>query len=291
MMIALAGCWPLGKPPADGNAPEKADVLIMGVTNSGTGADSAGGGDVEVRKPADPVKTTQQLFVLEMYELAVPVGEISTNAEFWKPFDETFLGIWKHDVLYKNGLRVGKAPLTELPFLVPQLQDAEITEGVVVGVRGRDFSMPMKKGVEKQTIFSFDAEGRMTGRDYDLADNIFALTFRQTPRTSDHVRIAIAPAVREVQERLVRGSASEGPKFQRPQTFFELGIDMDLGADECLIISSADLAKQVAVSVGRAFMTEERPAMLMEKALVIIPRMRGNLTEVTPTVNPDGSKR
>lgn len=269
MTLALCGCLPTAKPADQQQA-----------AGGGDGTAVVGGGDVQQVKPQDPVKTGQQFFQLEMYELAVPAGTISTNEDFWKPFDETFLGIWKHDVLYKNGLRVGRAPLTELSQLVAQLADAETQESSLIGMRGRDFEMAMKSNVDRQTIFFFDADGRMSGKDYAPADNIFAISFRQTPRTSDHVRLAIAPAVRELAERIVRGTAEEGPKFLRPQTIYELGIELDLGADECLVISAADLAKQVKVSVGRSFMTEERPAQMVEKALVIIPRLRGELQEV-----------
>jgi hypothetical protein len=268
VMTTLCGCLPYGKQsaelPADDRNPPVAD---------------GGGGDYQPAKPQDPVKTGQQFFQLEMFELAVPVGSISTNDAFWKPFDETFLGLWKHDVLRKNGLRVGRAPLTELALLTEQLADAETKESSLIGIRGRDFEMAMKSNVDRQNIFYFDRDGKLSGNSYEPADNIFALSFRQTPRTSDHVRLAIAPAVRESQERLVRG-AGESPKFARPQTFFDLGLELDLGADECLIISAADLSSQNRLVVGRAFMIEERPSQMVEKALVIIPRLRGELQEV-----------
>lgn len=273
LLTLLTGCLPPATqeaaPKMEGNVP----VIMM----------PGGAGDYETARPQDPVKTPQQFFQLELYELVVPIGAISGSADFWKPFDETFLGLWKHDVLYKNGLRVGRAPLTELAQLAEQLQDAEAQESSLIGARARDFEMPMKKGADRQTIFYFDADGQMQGKDYEPADNIFALSFRQTPRTSDHVRLVIAPAVRELQERITRG---DGPRFERPQTFFDLGIELDLGANECLVVAAADPARQVKVSVGRAFMTEERPAQLVEKAMVIIPRLRGELQEVLPGRRP-----
>lgn len=272
LAAGLAGCFPVGNKAGNPAASDPAQPTA-----------DAGGGDATPVRPQDPVKTGQQFFQLEMYELAVPAGAISTNADFWKPFDETFLGMWKHDVLYKNGLRVGLAPVNVLPMLAQQLENAETQESSLIGARGRDFEMAMKNNVDKQTIFYFDRNGRMSGKDYAPADNIFAISFRQTPRKSDHVRLAIAPAVREIAERIVRGNApGAAPKFLRPQTIFELGIEWDLGVDECLVISAADMANEVKVSVGRAFMTEERPAQIVEKALVIIPRIRGEMPEVAP---------
>ncbi len=272
-LASAGGCWPTKakqNPPMEGDVP----VVVM---------PTAGGGDFQSTRPQDPVKTTQQFFELEMYELSAPIGAFSTNADFWKPFDETFLGYRQNELLKLNGFRIGKAPLTELAYLTDKLADAESQESSLIGSRGKDFELPMKRSLDRQDIFYFDQDGRMIAKSYEPSENIFALSFRQTPRTSDHVRLAIAPAVREFQERLTRGQKpGEDPKFERPQTFFELGIELDLGADECLVISAADLAAQNKLVVGRAFMIEERPAQLVEKVMVIIPRLRGELKEVVP---------
>lgn len=245
--------------------------------------------DFQRGKPQDPVRTAKQFLALDMYQLSGSVGTFSTNADFWKPFDDTFLGMWKHDVLYKNGLRVGRAPLTELVQLIDKLADAESQESSLIGVRGRDFEIPMKKSPDPQDIFYFDRDGHMAAKSYEPGENFFAISFRQTPRTNDHVRLALAPAVRELQERIVRGDTPDSaPKFARPQTFFELGIELDLGADECLVISAADLASQNRLVVGRAFMIEERPSQMVEKALVIIPRLRGEIQEARPSQSAGG---
>ena len=209
--------------------------------------------------PRDPVKTGVQMFQLEFYSLAVPRGFISGNAEFWKPFDETFLGFDVHTMLDSNGLRVGKAPLTELKALTDQLIEAETTHESLIGLKGKDFEMPVRGGIERQTVNVFDVGGRQNMRDFDKCENLFAINFRQAPRQPDHVQLAIAPAVREGARRLTLNGDSGGVEWVKPRSLYDLAIRLELAANECLVIAPGPRALDNSLSVGRIFLMERTP--------------------------------
>lgn len=235
--------------------------------------------------PQDAAKAVPQAFQIEFYELAVSQGTISANDDFWKPFDETFLGLWKHEILNKNGLRVGRAPLVELSFLRDELESAEQKQRSLIGAEGKDVEIDVRRNVHRQTLFFSNRHGEYEGRDYERCDNLFAASFRQTPRKPDHVRISLAPMVRAQRQRMEVANLStfEVRVFQ-PQTLYDLGVELDLGVDECLVLSPTQAALDNQTLVGRIFMMEDRPAQRVEKILVVIPRLRGPLVETTPGI-------
>ena len=231
-------------------------------------------------EPRDAVKATAKYFQIELYQIAVSQGTISGNAAFWKPFDETFLGIWQHDLLAKNGLRVGRAPLTEMKYLTDQLADAEQSKQSMIGMRAKDEEIGVRSNVEQQTLFYFDKDGESAGHDFEKCDDLFAISFRQTPREPDHVRLSIAPMIRAHKQLLeVTNPLTMAVRWFQPQTLYDLGITLDLGVDQCLVIAPDQNAISNQTLVGRQFMMEERPAERVEKVLVIIPRVTGTLTE------------
>lgn len=236
-----------------------------------------------VTGPADAKPTGPQLFELKIFQLAVPEGSISRNAEFWKPFDETFLAdLWKHDVLYKNGIRVGRAPLSELSAIRGELDDAETERSQLIGTNAQNVEIPLQQAVSHEIIFWFDGAGRSEGRDFFAVDNLFMLDFRQVPRRPDHVRLNLTPAVRDQKQKLSLGEDGR-PKWKAATSIYEVGITTELGVDECIVIAPSDVAVSTSTSVGRVFMMEDRPAARVEKVIVIVPRLVGNIAEVKPT--------
>lgn len=237
----------------------------------------------EAVAPRDAEPARAKFFQISFYELTVGQGEISGKDAFWKPFDESFLGLWRHDVLHKNGLRVGRAPLVELAYLKERMEGAEESKQDLIGTESKDFEMTVRKDVPQQTIFYAGEDGQFTGHDFVAIDNLFAITFRRAPRKQDRVRIKLTPMVRDQRARLeVRDLRSMKVDLSRRQSFYELGVDTDLGLDECLVIAPASSALSNQTSVGRIFMMEDRPAERVEKILVIVPRLQGTLVETTP---------
>jgi hypothetical protein len=262
--MSLVGCLPVAKPAGQ--------PLAMPPDSGKTPAPPTL--SVQTSPPMDAQETGQQYFQLEFVQLALPLGQVSQNADFWKPFDETFLGFEVHAALDANGLRVGRAPRSELQALRNELQDAEQSKSSLVGTVGRDFEMNVRGNVERQTVNVFDLSGRQSMRDYDRCENLFAVNFRQTPRQPDRVQLSIAPAVREQKQRLAFDPGTGTIEWQQARSIYDLSIRLDLGADECLVISPSPRALDNSLAVGRIFLMEERPASIVEKVLVIVPILR-----------------
>ena len=60
--------------------------------------------------PIVPGKISNVIFV-SMYQFTVPYGTVSRDESFWKDVDETALDLGTYDLLLRNGIRVGRAPL------------------------------------------------------------------------------------------------------------------------------------------------------------------------------------
>lgn len=228
--------------------------------------------------PRDPLRTTQQYFQLDFYQIALPQGSMSTNDEFWKPFDETFLGFTQHEVLDRSGFRVGRAPLRELPTL-----QRDLVDGVKKEVRGIGGSVeiPLKSGIQFQTLATYVARlGGYEMRDHDRSDNLYVLTFSQAPRAPDHVKVRLTPVVRErrLQIRAV-GDKDVPYEWTQDTTSINLGIDCDLAVGECMVLAPSAVAVTNSMVIGRAFLTEERPGQLVETVIVIVPTIVSELEE------------
>ena len=240
-----------------------------------------------VAPPQDAEHVTKKVFQIVLYQLAVPQGSISANATFWKPFDETFLGVWQHDVLGKNGLRVGKAAFAEVGYLSDQLADAEqIAPQSIVGQESKTTEISVRKDVAEQVLFCFNKNGESEGRNFLRVEDLFAIGFRQTPRHQDQLRFTLAPMIRGMQSH-IEVTNTLPLKLQRvtPQTLYDLGITFDLRVGECVVIAPNESAATNKMLVGRVFMMEERPTQLVEKVIVIRPMIAGTLTEVPPTAD------
>lgn len=267
----LAGC----------GAPPKKPMASTGPTSQSstqTFAENAIG-------PLDARKTAQQFFQLQIFQLAVPEGSISHNDAFWKPMDETFLGLWQHDVLHKNGIRVGKAALTELASIQGQLDDAERSNSQLVGTQAKNFEIELRRGIDHETVFSFNKSGLSEGHDFSSVDNLFMIGFRQVPRHPERVFLDLAPAVREQQQKLVM--EADMPKWVQMKTLYDVGIHTELGVNECIVVAPSSVAVNTSTSVGRVFMMEERPAARVELVLVIVPTIQRVVEEVA---TPKGSR-
>lgn len=284
--ISLAGCA-MPKPAAPATPAAASDGLptakVITLAQPAAAATPQPATPVAAADGIDAAPARQQYFQIGFYELRFRQGEISGNAEFWKPFDETFLGIWQHDLLNKNGLRVGRAPLLELQHLRDQLVGADETPQTLIGTESKDFEMSVRKDVAKQTIFYADKRGEFEGKDFERCDNLFAITFRRAPRHEDRIKLSITPIVRDQREKIeVVDRESMRVQMFQPESLYDLGVQTELGINECLVIAPNANALENKTNVGRIFLMEDRPAERVEKILVIVPKVKGSVIETTP---------
>jgi hypothetical protein len=222
----------------------------------------------------DAAAATQTVFNVDMYLITVPAGTISSNEDFWKRVDEKCVDVPTADLLYKNGLRVGQASLTELTFLASFLDGlTPIHNFSMTGAEAKDQQMDMKKGLDYQSIFLFDKSNRLVGNDFFKSDNIINFSFGPAPRKPGQLQLTVCPMVRSLVTRIQYTAANNVQEysFVHPEKLYDLNLRTDLPPENFFIISPSP-DSYISLSVGNAFFQEDAPAQKMEKILLVISR-------------------
>ena len=222
-----------------------------------------------------------QAYVIHVFRLSVPANFVSGNAAFWKPIDETAVDPGTYDLLYKNGVRVGTAPLSEFEAARTLLAGAMDAQGAkrsdVLATRAQQVEVEMKTNLPEQILFYFESLATGTaavGRTYGECDNVFYLAFQPVPRAPDEVELSITPAVKTHRKRMeftVRGNEQE-LTYASPESLYPLNLRVDLPLDRFMVVAPSPGAQQ-ETSIGRAFLTQDDPTQRRESVLVIVPQV------------------
>lgn len=204
---------------------------------------------------------------LEVWVLSVPWGTISDNEAFWKRIDEQVLDVSTHDLLLKNGFRVGMAPLEEWPMFRDLLakHPATAQQSSALAERRHTLELDARTGIDQQTLFVVQPDNTPTGKTYEQADNILAVSFQRSPARADAARIVVCPVVRETRRRL-----EAAPDATRTTRLYELNIVAEVPFDRFLILAPSRDIRHPS-SIGRNFMVEDGATERMERLLLIVP--------------------
>jgi hypothetical protein len=238
----------------------------------------------KVIPPSDPPALFKPTVNLSIYHLRCPVGTVSGNEEFWKQIDEQVLDVATYDVLYKNGIRVGRAPLSDLDRFIAILDKNQVqTLPTVFAASGTKLiELPMKKGAHDQVLYDFDLKNTMTVRSYEECDNIFVVEFSPAPRKAGDVRVSFCPMVRTLRKRLVAIGDLETREveYRSPEKFFQLNLRTDIPLDGFLVIGPSPESKS-SMSLGHAFFMQGGNTIQEEDVLLIIPQALKKSDELT----------
>ena len=228
-----------------------------------------------VISPSDPPVMFRPTVNLSVYHLRVPLGAVSGSEQFWKRVDEHAVDVTTYDVLYKNGIRVGKAPLSELEAFLKILdRNSMQTLPTVFAASGaKTIELPMKKGAMDQVLYDFDLKNTLTVRSYEECDNIFCVEFSPAPRKAGDVRFSLCPMVRTLRKRLVPTSDLDNieMEYKSPEKFFQLNLRTDIPLDGFLILGPSPQAKN-SMSLGHAFFMLGGATDQQEDVLLVIPQ-------------------
>jgi hypothetical protein len=289
LVLAVAGCAPSSPLPTTTEPVPIGEVrTLAGSVPGGMEAPpwnprAAASGEVR----ADDARPSPQLFYqLNIYQLSAPVGAISTNDEFWKPVDETMVSPATYDVLWKNGVRIGAAPVSQLDHIRDYLDNPIGSSTVVAGFDASEIELSATRDVPQQNLFYLDQQNRLHARSYDRCDNVLFLSFFTPPRKPGHVRITLSPAVLTYRKRLefaeLRGGEDREIRYRAPRTIYDLNIRVDLPMDHFLVVAPSP-ESMWETSVGRLFFIDERPSERLERVFVIVAR-----AAAMPTPTPPG---
>jgi hypothetical protein len=230
--------------------------------------------DARVTTSPDPLPVPTRLVELRLVEVRVPVGTVSNDAEIWRDIDEDVIDLSTRDVLDKNGIRVGIIPASRMGRL-DEYAALSREKRTLLGAQGRDLEVVIDQRVPAQTLWWYDRRGELTGRSFDQAENLLAISFRPAPREPDRVLVQLAPMIRS--ERTVLEVSPSGRENQitstRPETIYDLGLSVALPTDQVLVISPSAHGRWDG-SVGARFMRVDEPSRQLERIWLIVPQVR-----------------
>jgi len=220
--------------------------------------------------PRDAQPTVPMVFQLVCYQISVPVGTVSKNEEFWKHIDETTMDPARYDLLQRNGMRLGTAPLSEFENIRTMLEDTPTHPKVMgtIGAEAKNFEVSMRAGIACETISYFGEGNVYNGQTFDASENIFNLSYRRTPRKLGEMRLSIAPMVRSLKKRLEYTAKNDAIEvsYVLPQKFY-LNMEADLPMDKFMVLAPSDTSELPTV-IGHQFFVKDDPAQQMEQVLI-----------------------
>ena len=265
LMLSVTGCPPPGPslpPPSPTEPPKMSATKTLGqgqVTGSSavaSAADSPNGLRVDI------------------YQLQVPLGTISRNQQFWKRVDENAVDVPTYDLLLKNGVRVGQAPIAEWEYFKKIMADypAVTKAASLVAAESKPIELPVRKELPSQDIFYFDAQNALHGQSFDACENILTVTFQQAARKQQTMRVALCPVVRSKTKRLEFSPLNNEMEvtYAAPQRLYDLNLRTDVSLDSFLIVAPSSEATW-RTSIGNSFFMTEGDAERMENVLLIVP--------------------
>ena len=228
-------------------------------------------------KPEDPPLILKPQVNLSIVRVAVPAGSVSRGDAFWRRVDEQGgIDVATYEVLYKNGMRVGQAPLGELENFTRLLESlsGRTPEPAVFAAAGtRGIELSMCKNVQDAVLYDFDARDVMTIKSYEDCDLFLNLEFGAAPRKPNEMRISFVPAVRTLRRRIVPIGEAEVREFEvkAAEKYFNLNVKADVPLDKFLILAPSPESRSV-MSLGHAFLTRDGGTERVEEVLLLIPQ-------------------
>jgi hypothetical protein len=265
LLTSATGCQP---PPPTPIPPGPTDTPKM------RAAKARQRGQVAISSSVAHAAELPQGMRVEIYQLQVPFGTISKNAEFWKHIDENAVDVGTYELLLKNGVRVGQAPVAEWQYFrdIMSKYPAITQQASLVAAEAKPVELPVRKQIVSQDLFYFDAKNRMQGQSFDACENIINLSFQQTPRRTDAMRVTLCPVVRAQQKRLEWSPLNNELEitYTAPQRFYDLNLRTDVPIDSFLIVAPSSEATW-PTSIGNNFLVTPGDADRMETVLLVIP--------------------
>jgi hypothetical protein len=224
--------------------------------------------------PRDAAPAVHELFRIDVYQFTAPIGTLGRNEDFWKRIDEECVDVGTYDLLFKNGIRVGVAPMSEFDDIRKHIDaDTRCHSMSVTGTIAKEVELATRKDVVMENIFQFNSANEPVGRTYENCTNLMNLSFEPTPRRPGAVRVKLCPMVRCSRAELEYSLLNEEREFQwvSPESLYDLNLRVDIPPDGFLVVAPSSDADRLT-SVGHAFLTQDGKTERLEQVIVMVPR-------------------
>lgn len=269
--VALVGC---AAKPAAGPATEPSGPIEVFTPYIPATRPAAPVTEDAPQHPADAKPARELLYSIELWEIRLPRYGVSADEAFWKRVDEQALDLPTYDVLFKNGMRVGTIPVTDLGAVRTLIDDRKGIRTTVQGVAGQQVEVPIDHDVAGEVVFYLNRSNDLIGRSYDRCDNFFTFSFETTPRNPDQIRLAFTPVVRshdrKLQYTLTPGKSDREVNVTVEEKHYDVGLATDLPLQSALVIAPSIEAK-VTTSIGARFLLINTLSEQRERLLVVVP--------------------
>lgn len=266
--VLLAGC--AARPAADdaGNASGHGSMSITG----------AGSIAHDPRADVNHVRRIMPVVIsLDVYHMTVPLGAVSRNDDFWKRIDENRVDIATHDLLDKNGIRIGVGRDADWPYfkgLLGRYPTARSARGRTQAGKEGYIEMVMRGGVAQQTILGLDDHNCDWGRTFEKCDDLLGISYVASTHSPGEVVVKVCPIVRGLR-RYFHVSIMNNEETQidlaQPEHLYDMRLEARLPLNDFLIVAPSRQS-QLASSMGSTFLITEGKTDPTEHVLVIVPR-------------------
>ena len=271
-LFLLEGCGGHASAPLPQTA--GAGDVPRALTLSSLSPDAAAPIDGSRDRALDAAPPVRELFRIDLYQFTAPLGSLGRNEAFWKRIDEQCVDVGTYDLLFKNGLRVGVAPISEFDGIKKHIDaDASCHCMSITGAVAKQMQLETCKDLLEQWIFHFDPNNALIGRSYDRCTNLLNLSFEPTPRKPGSVRVKLCPMVRSNRTRLEFSVLNDEREinYVSPEMLYDLNIRVDIPPETFFILTPSSDADRLT-SVGHAFLTSDGPTERLEQVIVLVPR-------------------
>jgi hypothetical protein len=267
-LIAVAGCVAKHAAPTTAASP---DATITLSERSTAYSSEARRNSIAKGRQSDVPKRMR----LDVYVLSLPYGTVSRNAEFWKRVNEQALDVATYDLLYKNGVRVGEAPIAEYDRFKQAIEDqpGSFRVSKLVKPEATDVDLDIRKEVPSQLIWYFNGVNELIGKSFDRCENFITMSYQPAPRKRETIRIVLCPVVKSMRKQLqwMAGNKELEVWITQPERFYDVNLRADVAHGSFLIVAPSAESTWPG-SIGNRFFVTDAPAEQLENVLLIVPR-------------------
>lgn len=224
-------------------------------------------------RPSGGVQVVRLRF--DVLQVELPIDDIRHARKIWNHVDEFRVDPELTVLLARNGLRIGAVSLDAWPAIqaIFQAANAEVRDSEQI--IGTNVPLRIDLGTirDPETIFSYNRNGRLTGRTVVGGTKLVQLDYSYHPELGGCTQVRLTFLIEhdlgasDWEER--GGVYVEVPTIERYR-FDDMSVGLTLNPNEFLVVGPSDAAVQEYL-VGSRFLNRRRRGGLVETVVCITP--------------------
>jgi hypothetical protein len=211
----------------------------------------------------------------DVFRADLPVTAGRASRKIWNHVDELRSDAAVVARLARNGFRVGAAPRGSWPAIQAVLEstDARTYRNMLAPPRGAPLLVTMGPVTDRESIFTYNAEHRLTGRTFVAGEKVIAIDYAFQPQFGGFTELQVGFEVQHDKGVMTwtrdGGVIRQVPDIER-HVFSDLTTQLTLERGECLVIGPSETAANEYLIGGR-YLSIEHDGRPHESMLFITP--------------------